>query len=1226
MAEEARGMKRPLKWALWGVGGIAAVGVAGFFVAPPLVKSIAQDKLTELLHRPVTIESVAINPFALSAEVRGFRMLEPDGKTPAASFASLYADVEAESIFRGGVVVQEVKLVEPVVSIVRLDANNRLNWSDVIDEILNKPDDGSKSHFAVHNIRVEKGRIDIDDRPVGQKHQVADLELGVPFVSNLPAQVETFVEPLLAMKVNGTPFEIHGKSKPFSATRESVVDLKFDGFELPRYLDYVPIDKPFRVPSAKLSSDLQLTFAQPVGEAPSVVVKGNLGLTALEVQHADGKPAIKLPSVKIGIDRLAPLAGELALGVVAVDKPEVVVERSRDGLISLLTLVPKSPAKAPAASIDAPPAAAKEPAKPFALTLGEFQLKGGKVEFADDLPAGTFRKTLQDINVSLKHFQLAGGDPAALEMDLSTGAGETVKHVGTLALSPLVAEGQLTVAGLDLAAPRPYLATALPNGEVTSGKLAAKIDYAVKIASGSAPEVKLKAGSVGLSDLALRLKGDKTPLVKVGQLDVRDADVDLNAHKVSVGEISGKATRLALVRDSDGSFNAEKLSGKSAPASKPVPPAKRGHKAEVQKAGPQEAGPAWLVDVKRVMLDDWGLRVEDRTLRPAIVFNAEPVRLRIDGLSTAKGGKAKLDLQATINKRGRVGVAGALGLTPLAGNLALDLKAVDLAMLQPYVTEKVKIAITRGNVSSRSRLAFEVPPRGAVKGRFTGNLTVGNLATVDKLNATDFLKWKSLYFGGMDIRLAPLAVSIDDIALTDFYTRLILDAKGGLNIREITAQRAAEEKAAEDAAKRDGKPLATSKPGVAEATVAAPSPAAASIPVSVKRITLQGGHIAYSDRFVKPNYDANLTGMGGRLVNLSSDPNTIAELDLRGKVDDSAPVEVVGRLNPFRQDRSLDIRAMVKDFELSSVSTYAGKYVGYGIEKGKLSATLHYQVEDRKLTATNQVFLDQLTFGDKVESPNALKLPVLLAVSLLKNSRGEIDLDLPIGGSLDDPQFSVGGIVVKVIVNLITKAITSPFALLGSMFGGNSEELAWLDFDAGFARLPAAADSKLESIAKVMKEKPGLKLEIAGRVDPVADRDGLRQAMLLGKVEALKVKDMAKKGESVGEGDSVRVEPGEYPALLARVYKDEKFPKPRNMIGLTKDLPVAEMEKLIITNTTVEDEDVRTLARRRAQAVKNWLVDKGQVPAERIFVIAGHQGDDGKQPKAKVSRVDFSLR
>ena len=1221
--------ERPLKWALWGAGIVVTVGVAGFLVAPPLVKSIAERKLSEVLHRPVTIEAVSINPYALSAELRGFRMLEREGGATAAAFASLYVNVEAESLLRGGVVLQEVKLVEPQVSLVRVEGQ-RYNWSDIVDEMLAKPDDGSKSLFAIHNIRVEKGRIDFDDRPAKQKHVIADLDLGVPFVSNLPSQVDSFVEPLLAMKVNDAPFEIRGKARPFSVSRESTVELKFSAFELARYVDYLPVDKSFRLPSARLSSDLQVSFAQPAGQPPGVVVKGSVGLDGVEIQHADGRPAIRLPSVRVGIERLAPLAGEVALGIVSVDKPEVVVGRDRDGGISLLSLIPKPRAPvapASAAQTDAPPA------KPLVFSLGEFRLSGGRVEFSDDLPTGRYAKTLQDIQVSLRDFRLAGGEPAALDFGFATAAGETLAHKGQVSVAPLKAAGQLDLAGFDLAGPKPYIAAVLKNGEVLSGRLDGSIAYDFAEEAGGAPKLILKAPLLSLKDLGVQMKGEKTPLARVGLLELRDTAVDADGHKVVVGQVSSKATRLALVRGADGEFNVQKIAG--ADAGKPSGAAKAARRPMPPKPAraDQAASPDWQVEVKRLALDDWGVRIEDRTLAPAIVFNAEPLALKVDGLSTAKGGKAKVDLQAAINRRGKVGVGGTVGLTPLAGNLDLDLKAVDLAMLQPYVTEQVKIAITRGHVSARGRLAFELPGGGDrrggdLRGGFKGSVTIGDFASVDKLNAADFLKWRSLAFGGMDIRLSPMAVSIDDIALTDFYTRLILDAKGGLNIREITAQRAGEEKAAEAAADEAAKVRGSApaaKPGAAVAQV--PPPAGPPMPLSIRRITLQGGNIAYSDRFIRPNYDANLTGMGGRLVNLSSDPSTIAELDLRGRVDDAAPVEVVGRLNPFRQDRALDIKASVKDFELSSVSTYAGKYVGYGIDKGKLSADLSYRIEDRKLSATNQVFLDQLSFGEPVESPDALKLPVLLAVSLLKNSRGEIDLNLPIGGSLDDPQFSVGGIVVKVIVNLITKAITSPFTLLGSMFGGNSEELAWLDFDPGFARLPPGADGKLQSIAKVMNEKSGLKLEIAGRVDPATDREGLKRAQMLAKVEALKVKDMAKKGESAAAEDGrVRIEPGEYPALLARVYKDEKFQKPRNVIGLVKDLPVAEMEGLILANTTVSDEDMRLLAQQRAQTAKNWLLDQGRVPAERVFLIAGHEGDDGKQPKAKVSRVDFSLR
>lgn len=1197
MGQKVRVAGRPARWALWGAGVFALVGVVGFLVAPPLVRSVAQSTLSDLLHRPVSIEGVSINPYALSAEVRGFRMQERDSEATAASFTSLYVNVELESLFRGGVVVEELKLVEPVVSVIRLEGR-RFNWSDVIDEILSKPDDGSSSHFAVHNIRVEKGRIDFDDRPEESKHALTELELGLPFVSNMPSHVSTFVEPLLAMKVDDAPFEVHGKALPFSPNRESLVNLRIDRFDLTRYVDYIPVEKTFRLPGARFSSDLELRFAQPPNAAPDLSVKGTLGLDDVEIQHADGRPAIKLAAVRVGIDKLAPLAGELALGTVSVDKPDLSVSRGRDGQLSLLALIPKRPPLP--SDKQAAPAAPSSSTKPFALSLAEFKLTGGRVHITDELPASPYRKTLQDLHVSLRQLRLPGSEPAALDFGFGTGSGETFEHKGSLAVEPLKASGTLVAAGVDVPALTPYLEAALKQAEVLSGKVDARVAYDVSLIGGE-PRIGLKAESLKLSDLSVRLKGEKQPLARLGLLELRDAEVDAAGHKVTVGEVVGNATRIGLVRGKDGLFNAQRLAGETPVGSRAAP-------AKTVASVPAGGGaPAkdWQVEVKRVALDDWGVRLEDQTLAPAVVLKVEPLSLKVEGLSTAKGSKARLNLQTSVNKRGRVGVVGTLGLAPLAGSLDLDLKTVDLAMLQPYVTEKVKIAITRGNVTSRGRLAFELPAAGGgVKGGFKGALTVGNFASVDKLNATDFLKWKSLYFGGMDIRLSPLAVSIDEIALSDFYTRLILDAQGGLNIREITAQQATENKEAREAA-----------------TPAQPLP-----PILIKRITLQGGNIAYSDRFIRPNYDANLTGMGGQLTGLSSDPGTIAELDLRGRVDNAAPVEVVGRLNPFRQDKALDIHASVKDFELSGVSTYAAKYVGYGIEKGKLSADLKYKVEDRKLTATNEIFLDQLTFGEQVDSPSALKLPVLLAVSLLKNSRGEIDLKLPVGGSLDDPEFSVAGLVVKVIVNLIGKAITSPFALLGSMFGGDSEELAWLDFDPGFARVPEAEEAKLKAISRAMNDKPGLKLDIAGRVDTLNDPEGLKRALLLGKVEALKVKDMARKGESVEEGGRVSVSPAEYPALLGRVYAGEKFPKPRNMIGIAKDLPVPEMEKLILASIQVGDDELRLLAQQRAQAVKTWLLEQGKVPAERVFLLASRSGDDGKHPKARVSRVDFSLR
>jgi hypothetical protein len=406
-----------------------------------------------------------------------------------------------------------------------------------------------------------------------------------------------------------------------------------------------------------------------------------------------------------------------------------------------------------------------------------------------------------------------------------------------------------------------------------------------------------------------------------------------------------------------------------------------------------------------------------------------------------------------------------------------------------------------------------------------------------------------------------------------------------------------------------------------------PTKAASEIPpIKIKKLTLQGGQIRFTDNFIKPNYTANLMKFGGVVSGLSSDVNSNANVDLKGQVN-SAPLAIAGSINPLKGDLTMDLKAEVHGMELAPLSPYSGRYIGYGIEKGKLSFEVAYKVQDRVLSAQNRLILEQLTLGDKVENSTAGNLPVNFALALLRDRNGVIDINLPIGGSLDDPQFSIGGIIVKVIVNLITKAVTAPFALIGSLFGGG-EELSNLEFAAGRSSIDDTGESKLKSMAKMLTDRPALKLEITGRSDPETDREGLKQASIDRKVRALKLKDMVSRGQS-GDIETLTITPQEYPALLKRVYSAEKFPKPRNMIGLQKDIPVDEMEKLMVTNTTVSDDDLTALANRRAQAVKDWLLQTGKIPEDRLFLLASKSGAGAAKEgtaNAKASRVDFSLK
>ncbi|PKO37679.1 MAG: hypothetical protein CVU33_11805 [Betaproteobacteria bacterium HGW-Betaproteobacteria-6] len=734
----------------------------------------------------------------------------------------------------------------------------------------------------------------------------------------------------------------------------------------------------------------------------------------------------------------------------------------------------------------------------------------------------------------------------------------------------------------DESSPRP-VAGEVRNLEARVGKVDSKLVEPIEIG-----EVSYQI------DLGERFRVDKMAL--------KGIKLDLPAHRVDIAEVTNRGARVRMLRNQAG-----QIEWVSSPVLRLVRATNAEQdgkaRAEAEARGTQE----WIGKVGRLAIEDLGFRFEDRALSGVAVQEIDGFSLLAEELSNEPNKKGRISLKSRINKKGSLNVDGSLQVYPLDVAVKVDTVAIPLLPLEPYFGQFLNLSLTRGQVSNKGEATARLDTAG-LKAGYNGSFTLGNFVAVDKLNSADFLKWKSLHFGGIDFRLEPLAINIGEIALTDYFSRLILNQEGRLNVAEIVR------KPAGDAGNNDG-----AKAGAAVAAKdAAP---ARPIPIRIGKVTLQNGTVNFSDFFVKPNYTVNLTKLGGRVTNLSSAADTVADLELRGRYANSAPVQILGKLNPLAANAYLDVKADIKGVDLVGFSPYSGKYAGYAIEKGKLSLNVAYKLENKELVADNRLFIDQFTFGEKVDSPDATTLPVNLAISLLRNNRGEIDLNLPISGSLEDPEFSVGGLIVKVIVNLFVKAVTSPFALLGSMFG-SGEELSNVAFPAGRATVDEAAGKKLDVLAKALKERDSLKLEITGRIHPELDREGFKRLGIERAMKAEKLKDL----KSAGEGkslDEIDIAPGEYKLYLTRAYRAAKFPKPRNMIGMLKDLPVEEMEKLMLANAPASDGDLAQLGKERAEAVSAWLVNQGGIAAERLFLVPPKDRNDVTN---QASRADFSLR
>ena len=691
---------------------------------------------------------------------------------------------------------------------------------------------------------------------------------------------------------------------------------------------------------------------------------------------------------------------------------------------------------------------------------------------------------------------------------------------------------------------------------------------------------------------------NKEPILNLPKLSVNKIVIDPTQKKVSLGVMKLDQFKASIRRETDGQLN---LTHHFTPL-----PDEQASTLE-RRSAVAEASEPWAVSIDKLKLADAALHFEDLTLKKVVPMVVDPLNLTIDNIDIDGADSLKLALQATVNQRGNLETNGSLAWTPLAFDFDIDAKDIDLVSLQGWAGDQLNALLTRGEVSFQGKVMADGEPLKIV---LSGRSGFSNFNFFDKASATDLLRWRRFDIGGLKFVNEPFRVEIDSVAIADFFASVMISPKGEINLMNVVREDNGTEK------------VKSTKSTTAVTKAPVKSQTGKATPVHIGRVKLKGGNIDFNDHFIKPNYRANLTGITGRVGPLKLGKH--GKVDIRGAVDKSAPLEIKGKVDPFGSELFLNIEAKAKGIDLPTFNPYSGKYVGYVIEKGKLSVDIHYHIEKGELKAENNIFLDQFTLGEKIESPDALDLPITLAIALLKNQRGEIDINLPISGSLNDPEFSMGGIIIKVIVNLITKAVTAPFALLGSLVG-DGEELSEIDFLPGYGRVEPEAEKRLQALSKALTDRPALNLEITGYADSENDRDGLKRAILERKVKAQKLSEGAEKGEAGGSLQDVNLEPEEYEKFMELAYEEEKFDKPKNVMGFTKDLPVPEMEQLMLANINAGDDELRKLALQRAKAARDWLVEKGSISSDRVFVSKPRIESEADGEKLG-SRAKFSIK
>jgi len=1193
---------RRIRWVLYGLAvAFVLFAALGFFVVPPILKGYLERTLARELHRPVTIQAVSFDPFNLNTTIKGVDIKGRDGVSRFVAFDSLDLNFSIWSVPERAPVLNALVLKGLNLNLVR-NRDGSYNFSDLLKSGSGKTA-GKPLRYSLNNIRVLDSSITFDDRPMDTRHQVTQLHLALPFLSNMLSKVDVYVTPRLTAVVDGRIVDIHGEGRPFSESRVSRVSIRFRDLDLAKYLPYLPADLGFHVISGSLGTNLALIFLEDNAGHTKVILSGDADLQNLAVDQRDGRPLGRFHRVDVSVGALNLLTGQGVVQSVTLHSPELYVRRYKGGALNLAALGGSAEAK------PEPKPGTTGPG--IDVMLGRIAVQGGTVHIDDQAVRPALAMKLSPFDLTVQGLTTNLSRPATEELSLTTGQGEVLKQSGSVAFSPLRLDGRIEAAGLRPARYAPYDRNFLPF-VVEDGKLDFSGHYVFDAAEGK-NEVRLSEATAGARGLRLRLAGEKTDFLEADMATVSGLNLDTAATTVDIASLEAAGGHLRAIRSADGNLDLARLAAPGKPGGAPA----------AQHARSSAGEPAWKVTVDALSLKGFSVKAEDRSLSVPVTLDFPAVKVAAENLSTIPGQRGSMTLQATMEPSGSLRASGPVTLNPPSLAWSVSLKRAALVPFKPYLPNTLAIELTTGTASARGKLSFSLPEGGALDASFAGDASVDDLGTVDKPTLQNFLSWKTLRLDGVRAQATPPSLAVRSVTLSDFFSRLIVSPEGKLNLFQVLNPRPV------PPAAPDGTPgtqLRGQSGGGPELAPAKTAPAAATgtALVEIPSITLADGTIDYTDHFIKPNYSAKLTEVVGSLSGLSSRPGTKAELKLSAHLQHQAPILVTGRINPLVKPAYADIKGKVHDVELSPLSPYSGRYAGYIIEKGKLNMDVNYHVEDGHLQAENHLFLDQFTFGSKVDSPDATHLPVKLAVALLKDRQGRIDLDIPVSGSLNDPKFKIGHVILKIIVNILTKAATAPFALLGHLFGGHAQSLSYITFAPGSAVLDSAALQKVSALDTALYEHPGLNLDITGRFDPETDRKGLARAFVQREVKAQKFKKLLKKDEAPASVDAVVVTREEYPEMLFLAYKHKKFPKPRTL-GFVKRLPPDEMERLMLTHTTVTDDDLRQLALARAQAVKNALLKAGRVAPQRVFIVA--ETEASKEARAAgLTRVDFSLK
>ncbi len=921
-----------------------------------------------------------------------------------------------------------------------------------------------------------------------------------------------------------------------------------------------------------------------------------LSMQGFEMKEPEGEKLIGLGEFFFNFGLFSSIS-HLAAGIDEIRLTELYINAKirKNGDINLADL--SQPSKEPE------PEPPEEEGDLFPVWIRDIKIERGHVLFSDNSLPTPFKKNIQPLNFTVKNLTTKKSkDDSKINIAIELENGGKLDWTGDLTINPVIkSEGSLTLNSLNMHTLWEYIQDQF-NFKIQKGALAIYSDYSFELIDDK-PQLLLANGKINLTEFDLTAKENSESVINIPSFSINKISLDLLKQQVNIQEIASNESRFLTNIDPKGELNFIPLFASNSNNSAKEEPK------PAEKAEKKPPGKPWVVDIANIKLTNYSVDFTLETEGNPVKIDLKPISLSIDNFKTVPGNQFNLDLNIGVNKSGRITSKGKVGIDPVITSLNIKADKLGLKPFQPFLDQSTKLQIVSGSLDLDNKFNFSQDKDGKNELKLTGNASINGFKTVEANTNKEFLGWQAITLNDLKFSLEPMSLDIAVINIDKILSKVVINKDKSTNISKIFSS-------PNPKAKPEKKEPPKNKEKENKDS---------SFALNIGTIKFKEGESYFADRSLIIPFAANIKRLNGSVTRISTDTKNRSSINLNGKVNQVSPVSIKGSLSPFDFQNHLDMRISFKGLDMTTATPYMAEFAGYKIEKGKLTLALDYKIKRKKLNATNQVVINQLTLGEEIESPNSVDLPLKLGLGLLKDSKGVIDLNLPIEGSLDDPEFSVFGLIGKVLLNLITKAVTAPFSMMADLLGTNAD-LSQIAFAKGSSEISKEQKKVLSTVAEGLKKRPQLQLEVKGKAYQEEDTLGLAERKLDRKIKKVLWEDLDE-DERPATVDKIKLVGEDYLDLLTDEY-EEKFPDTSDeLVDKAEDAETPEqaklyydqMKKQIVASITIKEESLEKLANQRATNISDFLTQQ-TIDVERIFVLG-----EEIQPKTEDGNISTHL-